>query len=174
MLTPGNYSDIVITARDATFTPGIYCVRGKLKISGNSHVVGDGVFFYVLSGDVEISGSPTVALKAALPGSPETIDASGNDWGGMLFYLPPSSDGQVTITGGSDDVFRGTVYAPGPSPSVGTYKCVFTGSTDAGPTTTDNLQFVCDSVHITGSSNLKFQYNPSALYPAPPILEYWR
>ncbi len=171
VLLPGNYTQIRIIAREVTFRPGIYCVDGKFQISGASHVVGEDVFFYVRSGDVSITGAAEVTLKAALPGSTVVQDAAGNNWGGMLFYLPPSSDGQVEIHGGNEDTFRGTIYAPGPSPSVGTYKCVFTGSDDVAPNTTEMLQVVCDTIHVTGSSNILLQYDPSVLYAQPPLLD---
>lgn len=171
VLLPGHYTQIRITARKVTFRPGIYCVDGKFQISGASEVTGEDVFFYVRSGDVSITGAAEVTLKAAMPGSAATRDADGNDWGGMLFYLPPSSDGQVEIHGSNENTFRGTIYAPGPSPSVGTYKCVFTGSDDVGPDTTEMLQLVCDTVHVTGSSHIRLLYDSSVLYAQSPLLD---
>lgn len=171
VLLPGHYTQIRITARKVTFRPGVYCVDRKFQISGASEVTGEDVFFYVRSGDISITGAAKVTLKAASPGSGATRDANGHDWGGMLFYLPPSSDGQVEIEGGNEDTFRGTIYAPGPSPSVGTYKCEFNGSADAGPDTTEMLQIVCDTTHVTGSSHIRLRYDPSAFYPLPPTLD---
>ncbi len=171
VLLPGNYSEIRINARDVTFRPGIYCIDGRFQISGVSHVTGENVFFYVRSGDITITGNGDITLKAAVPGSDITRDANGNDWGGMLFYLPPSSDGQVEVHGSSADVYRGTIYAPGPSPSVGTYKCIFTGSDDVEPDVAEKLQLVCDTIHVTGSSHLLFRYDPTYFYGRPPLLD---
>ena len=193
---PGRYPSGIQINSDAVFEPGIYCLDGDFRISGSGHgggsshgghggpvtVTGEGVFFYLHSGSVKIHHAE-VNLKAPLKGSPEAIDAAGNRWGGMLFYLPPENPGNLKIAGKGTIVLRGTIYAPGPvaSRSHGGHhaRCMIGGhegvtpDDDSYPSDDDPqidnsiLQIICDTVRIHGHSKVTLRYDSTYFFGVP-------
>lgn len=193
---PGRYPRGIHVNRNAVFEPGIYCLDGDLQISGSDHagaehdgahdshagpveVTGQGVFFYLHSGSVKIHHAE-VNLQAPLKGSPQAIDAAGNQWGGMLFYLPPENTGYVKITGHGTIVLRGTIYAPGPVSRYhgGHARCMIGGhegvspddssySSDDDPNTEGILQIICDTVRVHGHSKITLRYDSTYFFGIP-------
>jgi hypothetical protein len=114
-LSPGVYCNgIDVKNNTYTFSPGVYIIvgGGLSTQSANSHIVGDGVMFYITHGEtnlgtypykgVDIAATSTVSLKASNTGS----------YAGILFFedrsAPETND---TYGGGSSAVYQGTIYA---------------------------------------------------------------
>ncbi len=157
---PGTYSRIHIPGNaTVTFEPGIYCVDGDFFINGGD-VTGEGVMFYVRSGQVKFAGNGTVRLTAA----PDLRDANGHQWGGMLFYLPPDNRGGFDFQGTADFFLDGTVYVAGDATP---QACHIAGTSS---TISLRAQFICYSAKITGNADVILRY-PSTVYHAPPVLD---
>lgn len=169
VLSPGRY-DSIGTRSSATLTllPGIYCLEGALAAGGgtkalsigaDSGVIGVDVFIYLTAtaGGIEALGNGTTQLAAGDPSGPNIpllVDNSGEDWRGMLFYAHPNNTNDIYLSGGSDSLYTGTVYAPG-------MDCDMHGS---GEAIDFNTQMICDTVLITGSGSLDINFNPARLY----------
>lgn len=109
--SPGIYSErVVINAHDdVIFEPGIYCFMNGLHDNGNSRMKGMGVTFVLKGGNLQFNGNSEVHLKRPN----DLVDDSGNQWGGMLLYVPPSNaDAVIDITGNNETTFSGTILAP--------------------------------------------------------------
>ena len=59
-------------------------------------------------GDIVFNGGATVNLSA-IPGP---TNPTSNPYGGLLFYMPMSNSGTITINGNSSSSFTGTIFAP--------------------------------------------------------------
>jgi len=142
------------------FEPGLYCFGAKLKITGGL-ITGSGVMFYMEGGDVWINGNSNSTLTA----SADLVDANGTQWGGMLIYMPTSNTNIIKITGNSNNIFSGTILAPGPGSPV---KCEMQGSSE---TAAFKTQVICDTIKIIGGSNSNYEYVEGLLFKAAPQLE---
>jgi hypothetical protein len=156
--SPGKYpSGIKITNGTWFFEDGIYCVNGDLEISGGT-VEGYGVMFYMIDGDVRITGNASVQLTAPV------VDP----WAGMLIYLAPGNDGLVYLVGTNDSYFSGTVFAPDGN--------IEAGGTSEGVTldeegcelsddcfaATFNVQFIGWYVKVVGTSEIDITYDETS------------
>lgn len=99
---------------------GIYCLENGTSLNGNWTITTDtngngqhdadseGVLFFVPDGDVTFNGGSTLHLHAISSldgGFPERFL-------NYLFYIPPTNEANVTITGNSGSSFTGTILAP--------------------------------------------------------------
>ena len=84
-------------------------------------------------------------------------DFDGNSWDGMLFYM---GSGNWDTTAQADTFLEGTIYAPG----TGNPTCQFTGGSS---TISHNVQFICDTIALTGGSGLVINFDNSNAYSGP-------
>lgn len=161
-INPGIYSNIKVGGfSKLVMNPGMYCITGSTGFTGlGGEIDGNGVLIYMQNGSFDLGGNAKVRLFA----STDLIDASGNQWAGMLLYMPVYNTGTVTLTGGSSTKYRGTVYAPGPASPSSKSKCVVSGT--AG-TISVASQLICYSIKLTGNANINLRYNSSQNYSLP-------
>ncbi|HSR46810.1 MAG TPA: pilus assembly protein TadG-related protein [Anaerolineales bacterium] len=168
-IAPGRYDSLWVTGHGAlTMQPGIYCLSGRLQsvsphlafqIDAQGMVNGTDVMIYLESGGggLRSAGSSTSTLLAGDPsgaGVAELVDASGEDWRGMLLYVHPNNTNVVHLSGGSDSTYTGTIYAPGSH-------CTVQGN---GAALALNTQMICDTVRITGTGDIDVNYDPARNY----------
>jgi Flp pilus assembly protein TadG len=158
--SPGIYaSRLVINAHDdVVFEPGMYCFLDGIHDNGNSTVRGFGVTFILKGGDLQFNGNSTVNLVR--PNS--LVDASGNQWGGMLLYTPSSNaDAVIDITGNNETSFTGTVLAPKGYCRIGG------NSQDLGV----NANVICEDILFHGTPNVIISYETNKNYRFAPSIE---
>jgi len=175
-LFPGRYNSISGGGSAIIIlSPGIYCLEGSASGGGNlalsmgatSDLIGPdpvapspkGVMLYLTdtAGGVQMLGDGLVQLAAGDPSgasTPALVDASGEDWRGMLFYVHPNNTNEIDLRGGADSAYTGTIYAPGSH-------CEMHG--DAG-VVAFNTQMICDTVLITGNGTMEVNFDPARLY----------
>lgn len=165
--SPGTYDGIQMTANNDTwiFEPGIYCMTGDLKITGGT-VSGDGVTFYMIDGDVDISGGPTVLLAA--PYDPD------DEFFGLLFFMDINNTGQIKLTGNNNSYFAGTVYAPSGEIIVGGTSDITTFDSplcaliedlpDTCQATTFSTQLIGNYVKVSGSTEMDILFDESMTF----------
>lgn len=119
-------------------------------------LVADGVMLYFANGGFDVGGSFQVNLKAPT----DLVDASGNQWAGMLIYGGPANTQPIGITGDSNSVYQGTIYAKS-SP------CELAGS---GSTLVVSAQVICDTIKMTGNAALTVNYDRELNYMLPGIV----
>jgi hypothetical protein len=155
---PGNYKD-GISIQNGTwhFNSGTYCINGDLSITGGT-VTGYGVTFYMIDGDVKITGNANVRLTATYDSSPMA---------GMLIYMDEDNAGLITLVGTNESLFTGTILAPtGRIEAGGTTDGVDITST--GCTTLENcqagtfsVQMIGWTVKVVGTSKIDIFYDES-------------
>ncbi len=159
---PGRYDEITVLAgADVTMDPGMYCISGNKGFTSNGgSITGTDIFIYMEDGDFNLGGNTLVTLSAVQP--PNTlIDPSFNDWAGMLLYVDPNNTNPIKITGGSNTLYSGTIYAPSSQVTLEG------GGTSIGI----NAQIIGDSVIITGNADLNITYDESKLFFLPPAID---
>lgn len=158
---------------DATIPPGTYWVdwfslggAAKLKmdgvhlyvtgkgkttsfaIGGSGSVSMDGTMVYVKSGGFDMGGA-SGTLRWTAPGS--------GQYQGLGLYLDRSNSSPAKLHGSATiTALSGTWYAPASA-------CSFNGHV----TTVVYSQFVCDTITVTGSSNLTIKYDSDLVYQVP-------
>ena len=136
---PGTYTDFPpdgVTSME----PGIYCVD-SLKI--HEHLVGGNILF-VLAGGVRMNHNAYISLKGRTQG----------EFKGLLMYMLPSREQQITIDGNIASEFQGLILAPRSQVTInGTGKPGnFVG------------QIVADTVVFSGDTDKFIKYDPTAVY----------
>lgn len=159
---PGRYDEITVLAgADVTMDPGMYCVNGNKGFTSNGgSITGTDIFIYMEDGPFNLGGNTLVDLSAVEPPN-SLVDPSHNDWAGMLLYVDPNNTNPITITGASNTLYTGTIYAPS---SLVTLE-------GGGTTIGINAQIIGDSVIITGNAELNLTYDESKLFFLPPALD---
>jgi hypothetical protein len=162
-LSPGRYKDITVLAGGtANLNPGMYCIYGHKGFTGNGGTItGTGIMIYMQDGPFDLGGNSVVNL-AAEPDDGDLVDASGNDWKGMLVYVDPSNTDDITLTGGSGTTYTGTVIAL-------TSDCTVNGT--GGSIGLLSSQLICDTVKITGTAEVNIEFNESETYSLPPAID---
>jgi len=130
---------------------GIYCVNGDFRMNGGDTLTGDEVLIVMQSGDVSFNGGATIQLTG-LPGP----QSETNQLGGLLFYMPMSNSGTITLNGNSDSYFEGTILAPAANISI-------EGTGDQGI----SGQIIGYTVDFTGTSGSTIIYNDAQNWDAP-------
>lgn len=157
--SPGLFtSEIKINGNSkVTFNPGVYCLQDGMKWNGNSEVVGDGVLFVVLGGNVTMNGGGKVTLNRAS----DIKDAANTQYGGLLFYN--AGNGEIALLGGNSTKYSGTIYNP-----KGT--CEFGGNSGA---LGYHSNIICNLVWIHGNATVKIDYKANENYnpAAAPIVD---
>ena len=148
---------------------GIYCIVGgdftvnsTLSVStdvnenGVHDYASEGVLIMVEDGGITLNGSSEFDLHAI---SDPTADIMIQN---LLFFLPPGNDSTVRITGNTDSVFTGSIWAPSALITL-----------EGNGNTTVNSQVVGYSVEISGGTGLAINYNENqnAVIMAPASIE---
>lgn len=166
-LAPGWYPNGIRVNSSGTnlvFGAGMYCMGDDVTINGGT-VSGDGVMFYMASGDFDITGNTDVNLRT----STNLRDASDYQWAGMLLYVDPANTGQVHISGSGGSAYTGTIYAPGPTRNPqAQHKCIIEGN---GESLGLNSQVICNTIKITGDAYLYIHYQEQENFHLPPTVE---
>jgi hypothetical protein len=138
---------------------GIYCLENGMSLNGNLDITTDlngnglhdadseGVLFFIPDGDVTFNGGADINIHA--------ISSLANDFPerflNYLFYIPPSNEANVTITGNSGSTFTGTILAPASH-------ITLDGS---GNSFSLDTQIIGYNTTITGSGTINITFNQS-------------
>jgi len=143
---------------------GIYCIYEDgislpsqwdvtTNLNGNTDVNGkdihdpesEGVFFFVPSGDITFNGGSDINIHAISSLADNFPEVFLN----YLFYVPPSNQAVIKITGGNGSAFTGTILAP--------YSHVVLNG-GSGTVGLDS-QIIAYSVAIEGNGTLDITFN---------------
>lgn len=142
---PGRYPSIRLNNGTLNMEPGLYCVTDTdFRVNGGE-LNGDGVTIYIENGNYYSSGSAEINLSACME-EPCQNSAMYK----VLFYLPASNTGTVSLLGGVNSDYTGLVYAPGGVVEVGG------GGSLMG---TIHVQIVADTVFIHGTTDIEIVYD---------------
>lgn len=161
IMEPGRYYTTTISSAgaDVVMDPGLYCFEGRFRISGGT-VVGDFVTIYMVFGDFDISGGPTVDLTAPLP-DPDPSPAIP----GVVVFLAEGNTGEAALLGNSESSYLGTVYAPDGDIEVG-------GT--AGIQPTYSTQLIGWNVTVHGTADIVMNFENALVYQFPPRMDLQR
>jgi hypothetical protein len=161
---PGNYGpgyafdsiNDVTPSSTLKLHKGIYCLHDGIKLNstwtittdldgqGDHDSFSEGAFFFVPGGDISFNGSSYVDIHA--------IDSTGQGFPeqfvNFLFYVPPTNDADIYITGSNGSEFSGTILAPS------SYVRLNGGSDSIGL----NSQVIGYAVAIEGNGTLEINY----------------
>jgi len=156
-LNPGTYSGHFPPNGVTHLNGGIYCVNGDFRVNGGDTLTGDEVLIVMQSGNISFMGGADIQLTG-IPGP----RSESNQLGGLLFYMPMSNSGTITINGNSESSFVGTILAPAADVSI-------EGTGDQGL----NGQIIGYTVDFTGTSGSTITYNEAQNWqaPVPPQIE---
>jgi hypothetical protein len=159
---PGRYDEITILAGAVvTMDPGMYCIYGNKGFTSNGgSITGTDIFIYMEDGDFNLGGNTLVNLSAVQPPN-SLLDPSFNDWAGMLLYVDPNNTNPITITGASNTVYTGTIYAPSSQVTL----------EGGGASIGINAQVIGESVKISGNAELNLTYDESKNFFLPPAID---
>ena len=115
-----------------TLSPGIYIVKNGISLGAQTTMTGTGVFIYVQSGAVNMSGGATVSLTPPTSGV----------WNGVLFYQDRSDTTASTLVGGTAQTMNGILYFPSAN-------LTYTGGSSTSSTQTT---LVSDTLNLVGNS----------------------
>jgi len=150
-LYPGTYSGQFPPNGVTNLSGGIYCVNGDFRVNGGDTLIGHDVLIVMQSGDIVFNGGAYINLSG-IPGP----YSSTNLLGGLLFYMPMTNCGKITINGNSQSSFIGTILAPCADISVdGTGANGLQG------------QIIGYTVDLSGNSETTIIYNPDQNWQAP-------
>jgi len=163
-IEPGYYRSMKFTAKaDVTLLPGLYCIYGKdpwtIETKGGARIQGEGIMIYLMStaGSWKSAGNAYVSLTAPT----DLVDASGNQWAGMLIYTHPDNKNEIVLTGTSDSYYQGSIL------SLGSH-CFIEGTSGE---VSFNTQVYCDTVTVGGTGDLDVTYEEGVNYQVPAALE---
>jgi hypothetical protein len=161
-LFPGTYcGGIRVKNGTATFSPGTYIIvgGGVSTQDTNSHVVGNGVFFY----NTYKSGSPYKAVDFNANSSVQLAASSTGDYAGVLFMQDRTCCASTMPTesfqGGATSFFEGILYMPrslvqfagNPTLDIAHYTVVIARRFSVQGTSTMNNDFS----HLVGGNPIK-------------------
>lgn len=162
-LQPGIYNNGISIHNGAwTMAPGMYCLKDDFTVNGGS-LSGKNVLIVMLSGSVDMEGNANIRLIRAS----NIKDGSGNQFGGLLFFMPMNNLGGIDLGGTSGATYAGTIYAPGPRDS-SKPKCTFGGNSGSIGL---NSNIVCNTIQVHGTANVEIHYKAGQNYRLPPMIE---
>jgi hypothetical protein len=133
---------------------GIHCIENGI---GKGNYTGQEVLIVLLSGDIQQTGNDSVDFQA----DTDLIDANGTQWGGMVFYAPPTNTNTFKFGGNSGAHFYGTIFAPGANCDIG-------GTEDGSA---QHTAIICNTVKFHGNPVTSILYDPEELFHFPPMVE---
>jgi Putative Flp pilus-assembly TadE/G-like len=151
-LQPGVYQGgIKISSQpNVTFAPGIYYLEGGgLTMSGgSSSLTAKEVMIYNAPSSIGSTGKITVSGGGAVTMTPPT----GGDYAGMAIFQDRTATSVLTLSGGSNWAFTGTVYAAAANVTL-----------SGGSGGSMGSQYVSDTLDLSGSSTFQ-DINPDNGY----------
>lgn len=151
VINPGNYTQIVQNGGTLIMNPGLYCIGGNITFNGGATVIAQEVLFYVnADSDITVNGGADLQQSAPI----SLFDASGYEWIGMAFFLDYDYDIDLSMSGGANSSYSGTIYGP-------LAECVWTGNVEP---IFNKSQIVCGVINISGSVEINFDYDPDAIF----------
>lgn len=145
-LKPGTVAGNFPPADITHLQPGVYCVGGNFRMSGNDVLIGSDVLIVMQTGDVRWEGG-TIQLDAPNSGP----------FAGLLLFMPEGNDNELTINGNSDSTFTGSFLAPSAAVTVN----------GTGGVSGMNSQIIGYTVDLSGTSATTIHYNDADNYDAP-------
>lgn len=142
--TPGNTDNFRFNGGTWTLASGIYCVDGGFTINSGTHITGENVLIYVMTGDVTWNGGAEIHLDAMDDG----------EFAGMLIYQAVGNTEMAVINGSSDSTFTGTMYFPSAEVQIN----------GGGGADGFHSQIVGKVVDMSGDSDLNIIYNEDEQY----------
>jgi hypothetical protein len=142
---PGVYSSELKITHGANFSPGLYIFENGLSITGQNSIIGQGVTFVILGGDLKLAGTGVVNLTAS--DNNNTYPALN----GVLMYMVPSmasSGGQnVDLEGNTNSGLVGAMYFP-------TANVTITGSSSATLIGSDCHILIAGAITFRGNAEI--------------------
>lgn len=171
-LHPGVYNDPVhISNGQWTMEPGMYCFHADFRVNGSegppanpNWLMGTDVLIVMYEGSLELGGGFLVDLTRPN----DFLDGAGEQYGGMLIYMPYENTGGVDISGNNNTNYSGLIYAPGPRVPSSQEKCNLGG---ADKTMGLDASVMCYTIGIAGNSILTIDYDPNRNYRGRPSVE---
>jgi hypothetical protein len=167
LISPGRYDRIrVNSAGDVLeMKSGLYCITEDFVANGGS-IKGHGVTIFIKNGDFDVAGGVQVDLSAP-PGNETDCKDSGicpPALHGVLIYLAPGNEGEVSLLGTADSWYEGLVYAPD-------------GMIEAGGTGSEletiHTQLVADTVKLHGNTTVEIKFDDLLVYQIPAFIELY-
>jgi hypothetical protein len=100
---------------DATLAPGIYCVTGEIKATGNETLIGDGVLLVLVNSGIEFTGNGSLLISAPTTANclgTEGLTTSSCTYKGIVIWVKRTNSSTLEIGGNGDYRITGLVYAP--------------------------------------------------------------
>jgi hypothetical protein len=145
---------------------GLYCITEDFVANGGS-VKGHGVTIFIEGGDFDVAGGVQVDLSAP-PGNEtdcELAKICPPALPGVLIYLAPGNEGEVSLLGTADSWYEGLVFAPD-------------GMIEAGGTGSEletlHTQLVADTVKLHGTVNVEINFDDLLVYQIPAFIELFK
>ena len=167
--SPWIYSPGYFQARDlgaGFYQPGIYCIDGTIKLSGNESLEGDGVVFYFMNGGMQITGNGGMHLTA--PTSANCLGTVGArtascTYTGIIIFVARNNSSTIDVRGNGGDAVHGLIY--------GLNATIQAKGGGENPEETQVVgQIIAKSVLNTGNGSLKVTYNENEIYWKSPSL----
>lgn len=145
-------------------TKGVYCLYNGIDINSNWTITTDldgdgpdadeGVFLYIIGGDVKFNGGPSIELH------PMTSTSGGFNSRllNYLIFVPASHEATITLNGNSGSIFSGEILAPSSH--------ITLDGGASGDSFTLSTQIIGYDTTITGNGTLNIMYDPDKLPPA--------
>lgn len=168
IISPGRYDRIrVNSSSDALeMGSGLYCITEDFVANGGS-IKGHGVTIYIENGDFDVAGGVQVMLSAP-PGNEtdcENAKICPPALPGVLIYLAPGNEGEVSLLGTADSWYEGLVFAPD-------------GMIEAGGTGSEletfHTQLVGDTVKLHGTTTVEIKFDDLLVYQIPAFIELYK
>jgi hypothetical protein len=98
---------------DGTLMPGIYCISGDVKFSGQTEITGQGITLYFIDGGVEFSGQ--ASLKISAPTAANCLGQTGDrtascTYKGIAMFADRSNTNTFDLRGNGEHRIIGTIY----------------------------------------------------------------
>ncbi len=167
--SPWVYSPGTFQAKDigpGFYQPGIYCMDGTVKLSGNESLEGDGVVFYFMNGGLQNTGNGGIRLTA--PNSSNCLGSSGQPtasctYSGIAIFVARNNSSTIDVRGNGGDAIHGLIY--------GLNTTVQAKGGGQNPEETQVVgQIIAKSVVNAGNGSLKVTYNENEIYWKSPSL----
>lgn len=148
VMTPGSWDDDFPPEEVKKLEGGVYCIGGDFIVGDGKTLTGSGVLLIIDTGRVRISGSAKVKLSASSSGPAPNL----------LLYMPIENKSILSIAGGDESIFKGTILAPGADVRI------------SGPSSFGGgvfkSQIIGYTIEFKGQSNIQLIYDDSQNYDA--------
>ena len=172
--TPGHYTFIDVQNDTAVFSPGVYYIDGKKKISGTdtgfgNEANGNMMMCSDCAADASTNGTGNTGMMVYLSSTAGTVNIGANAtaslngsssssvWEGLLFYEDRSSSNiGASLGGGGAMTLTGTIYLP-------TQTLSLQGGSGSG--TLVQGEIVVDELALGGNGSITMDLNPNLKLP---------